>query len=48
MSGLDATKEHILEIAIVMTDGNLSQSIIGPSLILQCPLDVLNSMDEWN
>ena len=48
MSGLDLEKEHILEIGIVVTDSDLKHKVIGPNLVLTCPKEVLERMDDWN
>lgn len=47
MSGLDIDKDHILEIACLITDGNLRVVAEGPELIIHQSDDVLNSMDDW-
>lgn len=48
MSGLDADKEHILEIAALVTDGDLEIVAEGPELVVHQPDDVLAGMDAWN
>lgn len=48
MSGLDAEKERILEVAIVLTDGQLNVLAEGPELVIHQPDAVLAGMDEWN
>lgn len=48
MSGLDPDKDRILEVAVLVTDGELSVVAEGPSLILHQPDEVLEAMDEWN
>lgn len=47
MTGLDVTKDHILEIAVVVTNKDLE--VIGewPSLVIHQPDTVLDSMNEW-
>ena len=30
-----------------MTDGSLEKSIEGPNLVIKCPDEVLDSMDDW-
>ena len=48
MSGLDDTRFHIIEIAVIVTDGvNLDRRIYGPELVIQCPEEELAAMDEW-
>lgn len=48
MSGLDAERERILEIAVLVTDGELNVIAEGPSLVVHQPEAVLVGMDEWN
>ena len=47
MTGLDISKEQIIEIAVVVTDSSLDKIIKGPNLIINCSDKILNSMDEW-
>lgn len=48
MTGLDITKDTILEIAVVITDSDLNRLIAGPDIALFCTSEVLLQMDEWN
>jgi len=48
MTGLDITKESIIEIATVVTDGELNILAQGPNLAVQVSDELLNNMDEWN
>jgi oligoribonuclease len=48
MSGLDPDKERILEVAVLVTDGELNVVAEGPNLILHQPDALLEAMDEWN
>lgn len=48
MSGLDPETERILEIAVLITDGDLNVVAEGPNLVLHQPDVVLEAMDEWN
>lgn len=48
MTGLDITKESIIEIATVVTDGELNIIAQGPNLAVQVSDELLNNMDEWN
>lgn len=48
MSGLDPARERILEIATIITDGQLEIIAEGPELVVQQPDDVLAGMDAWN
>ncbi|RNA40090.1 mitochondrial, partial [Brachionus plicatilis] len=47
MSGLNIDKDHILEIACLITDKNLNTVAEGPELIIHQSNEVLNGMDEW-
>lgn len=48
MSGLDPETCHVLEIATIVTDGDLNILGRGPELIVHQPDEVLDAMDEWN
>lgn len=48
MSGLDPDKERILEIAVVITDGQLEEVAEGPEIVLHQPDSLLEAMDTWN
>src|SRR4051812_35079494 len=48
MTGLDPTKEKIIEVATIITDGNLTEVAVGPDLVIHQPDDVLEAMDAWN
>lgn len=47
MTGLDAKKDVILEIACIITDGELNVIAEGPSLVIHQSEDLLLSMDAW-
>jgi oligoribonuclease len=47
MTGLEIKTEFIIEIAVIVTDGSLSQIIEGPNLVINCSDEVLNNMNEW-
>lgn len=47
MSGLDIDKDHIMEIACLVTDGDLNVVAQGPNIILHQPDSVLDNMNEW-
>ncbi|KAJ3064632.1 hypothetical protein HDU98_011975 [Podochytrium sp. JEL0797] len=47
MSGLDLNKDKILEIACIITDGDLNVIAESPDLIIQTEKRLLDSMDEW-
>jgi oligoribonuclease len=48
MTGLDPSKEHIIEVATILTDGNLTEIAVGPDLVIHQEDTVLAAMDEWN
>lgn len=48
MSGLDAERERVLEIAVLITDSDLCVVAEGPDLVVHQPESVLAAMDEWN
>src|SRR4051812_45256241 len=48
MTGLDPVKERIIEVATIITDGNLVEIAAGPDLVIHQDDAVLGGMDEWN
>ncbi|MBL8601163.1 MAG: oligoribonuclease [Myxococcales bacterium] len=48
MSGLDPEQCTILEIATLITDGELNVIAEGPELVIHQPDTVLDAMDVWN
>ncbi len=48
MTGLDAQRERIIELAVLITDGNLELVAEGPDLVIHQPDEVLAAMDDWN
>jgi oligoribonuclease len=48
MTGLDPQTDGILEIATVVTDGQLNVLAEGPELAIAHPLATLEAMDDWN
>lgn len=48
MSGLNPEKERILEIAMVVTNGDLEIVAEGPVLVIHQEDAVLDGMDAWN
>ena len=48
MTGLDPDRERIIEIATILTDGNLTEIAVGPELVIHQDEAVLAAMDEWN
>ena len=48
MTGLDPSKERIIEMATILTDGNLVEIGVGPDLVIHQDDAVLAAMDDWN
>ncbi len=48
MSGLHPDNDRILEVAIVITDGQLNVVAEGPVKVVRQPDDVFERMDTWN
>ncbi len=48
MSGLSPQDDHILEVALVITDSQLNLVAEGPVLVVSQPEAVLDGMDNWN
>nr|XP_021184071.2 probable oligoribonuclease [Helicoverpa armigera] len=47
MTGLDIEKDHILEIACVVTDADLNIVAQGPNIIINQPDSILDGMNDW-
>jgi oligoribonuclease len=48
MTGLDPAKERIIEIAVLVTNGELEIVAEGPNLVIHQPDELLEAMDDWN
>ncbi len=48
MTGLDPFEDQIIEIATIVTDKNLSEIAVGPTLAIYQTNATLDAMDEWN
>ena len=48
MTGLDPLRDHIIEIATVVTDGDLDLVAEGPNIVIHQPRSVMYEMDDWN
>jgi oligoribonuclease len=48
MTGLDPERDHIIEIATIVTDSQLNTLAEGPVLAVHQSDEVLAGMDEWN
>lgn len=47
MTGLDPEKERIIEIATIVTDGDLNTLAEGPVIAVHQSDELLDAMDEW-
>ncbi|KAJ1381565.1 Ribonuclease H-like superfamily [Sesbania bispinosa] len=47
MTGLNIEMDRILEIACIITDGNLTKSVEGPDLVIHQTKECLDRMGEW-
>jgi oligoribonuclease len=48
MTGLDPDRERIIEIATILTDGQLTEIAVGPELVIHQADEILAAMDDWN
>ncbi len=48
MTGLDPDSDHIIEVAMVITDEQLETVAESPVLVVHQPDSVLDAMDNWN
>tara|TARA_B100000459_G_scaffold84595_1_gene47353 strand:- start:942 stop:1439 length:498 start_codon:yes stop_codon:yes gene_type:complete len=48
MTGLDIERESIIEIATIVTDGELNILAQGPNLAISVDEKLIDGMDEWN
>jgi oligoribonuclease len=48
MTGLDTQNDVIIEIATIVTDGDLNILAEGPVMAVHQPDSILDNMDEWN
>ncbi len=48
MTGLDPERERIIEIATLVTDGELNPIAEGPELVVHQSDELLAAMDDWN
>lgn len=47
MTGLDIEKDHIMEIACIITDSDLNVVAQHPAIIINQPSHILDGMNEW-
>jgi oligoribonuclease len=48
MTGLDPERERIIEVATILTDGQLTEIAVGPELVIHQSDEILAAMDDWN
>lgn len=48
MTGLDPDNDKIIEIAVIVTEPDLTVVAEGPVIAIHQPDEVLNAMDKWN
>src|SRR5690554_5420776 len=48
MTGLEPEKERIIEVAVVVTEPDLTVVAEGPVLAIHQPDTILDAMDKWN
>jgi oligoribonuclease len=48
MTGLDPERERIIEMATILTDGQLIEIAVGPELVIHQPDEIIAAMDDWN
>jgi len=48
MTGLDPKKDRIIEMATIITDGDLRTIAEGPVLVIHQSQELIDGMDEWN
>ncbi len=48
MTGLDTDRDHIIEIATIVTDSHLNTLAEGPVIAVHWSDEIMNGMDDWN
>lgn len=48
MTGLWPERDRVIEVATIITDGNLEEVAAGPELVIHQPEEILAAMDDWN
>jgi oligoribonuclease len=48
MTGLEPDRERVIEVAMILTDGQLVEIAPGPELVIHQSDEVLAAMDDWN
>ncbi|EFJ43019.1 hypothetical protein VOLCADRAFT_66302 [Volvox carteri f. nagariensis] len=47
MTGLDIERDTIIEVACIITDGDLKHEVLGPATAIHADDDVLDNMNAW-
>ncbi|KAI9484743.1 ribonuclease H-like domain-containing protein [Zychaea mexicana] len=47
MTGLDIAKDRLIEIAVLITDGDLNIVAEGPELVINQPRELMDNMNDW-
>nr|HEX4313300.1 oligoribonuclease [Kofleriaceae bacterium] len=48
MTGLEPDRERVIEVATILTDGQLVEIATGPELVIHQSDELLGAMDDWN
>ena len=48
MTGLDPLNDRIIEVALVVTDAQVTRRVEGPVIAVHQPTEVMAAMDAWN
>ena len=48
MTGLEPDRERIIELAVILTTGELDEIAVGPELVIHQDDALLAAMDDWN
>src|SRR3569623_115972 len=48
MTGLEPERDRIIEVATILTDGNLVEIATGHELVIHQSDEILGGMDDWN
>ncbi|HEY4244100.1 MAG TPA: oligoribonuclease [Kofleriaceae bacterium] len=48
MTGLEPDRDRVIEMATILTDGNLVEIATGPDLVIHQSDELLAGMDDWN
>jgi oligoribonuclease len=48
MTGLEPDKDHIIELAMIVTDSNLNVLAVSDAIAVHQSDEILNAMDSWN